>query len=335
MKLLPSDIENIRTDRQPDTAECDSPEVPRHVFDRKSIQAVNGAIAAERPLLVRGEPGVGKTQLARAVAAALECPLVPYTVNNRTEASDLLWTLDAIRRLSEAQLCAASQGIADAEEIRIRMNERRFVRPGPLWWGFNWETAQAQLQFSTADVRTSGDSAPSDDAQTDISAGQPDDGGDPKNGVVVLIDEIDKADSDIPNGLLEAFGSRQFSPVACDRVTLSGHMPLVIITTNQERVLPDAFLRRCLVLHMKPYTKSQLVERGVARFGEGHRDLVQSAATQLIRDREDSPPPRPGLAEYLDLIRAVLKLACEQQRDPIDIMHELEEFILRKHSGGA
>lgn len=324
LKLLPRKLETVRVDRQADNPKADakSIEIIRHVFDKNSIAAVNGALAAGRPLLVRGEPGVGKTQLAAAVAAKLERPLVAHTVNSRTESTDLLWKFDAVRRLAEAQLCAALGKTADEAASRVRLHESKFVTPGPLWWGFNWAGALAHLKTST-------NATPEEAAKS-----TPDSGGQPKNGVVVLIDEIDKADTDVPNGLLEALGARQFTPLGCPQVQAKGVMPLIVITTNEERVLPDAFVRRCLVLHMQPPHRADLIARGVAHFGDDHQTVLESAAEQLLADREQSTPPRPGLAEYLDLVRAVLTLAKEQKRDEDELITELGEFTLQKQSGG-
>jgi MoxR-like ATPase len=144
LKFLPRDLQCVRIDRQPDAAAGSAAgEVIRHVFDIKRIAAVNGALAAGRPLLVRGEPGVGKTQLAAAVAAQLQRPLVSFTVNSRTESTDLLWRFDAVRRLAEAQICGVRQ--LTEVEARDRLAEWKFVEPGPLWWGFDWHGAASHL----------------------------------------------------------------------------------------------------------------------------------------------------------------------------------------------
>ncbi len=332
--LLPRDLAEVRIDRQQDSeADASRLEITRHVFDRDSIAAVNGALAAERPLLVRGEPGVGKTQLAAAVAARLDRPLVSYTVNARTESTDLLWKFDAVRRLADAQLCAATSGKLDEQRVNQRLRERRFVAPGPLWWGFDWTGAVKHLKSYRQEIDAGHDGKHSSESQIVL----PDTGGNHGDGVVVLIDEIDKADTDVPNGLLEALGSRRFTPLDCDEVRASpAKMPLVVITTNEERVLPDAFIRRCLVLHIKAPTEDQLVTRGVAHFGDGKReDVLEPVAKMLIADREDAVPPRPGLAEYLDLVRAVLNLEKTQNRTAKDLINELREFTLRKQSGGT
>ena len=290
-----------------------------HLFDEASIAAINAALAARRPLLVRGEPGVGKTQLAMAAARQLGRPLDAMTVDSRTESRDLLWQFDAVRRLAQAQLCGILKDTAVAEQL---LREPRFVTPGPLWWGFDWDDANRHGKDELE--------APPRVAPV---------GTDPSNGRVVLIDEIDKADSDVPNGLLEALGARRFTPPGCPTVVAKGPPPLVIITTNEERVLPDAFVRRCLVLHLALPTErnelvQRLVERGIAHFGAARASLLKTAAEQLAVDREKSLPPRPGQAEYLDLVRAVLELAEAQKCAPESLLESVGRFTLCKQTGG-
>ena len=122
------------------------PGVPEqsHLFDETSVLAIQSALAASRPLLVRGEPGVGKTQLAFAAAVVLERPLVSFVVDARTESSDLKYDFDSVRRLAEAQLCGASG--TNADEARELLKLERFITPGALWWGFNWKSAAGHCE---------------------------------------------------------------------------------------------------------------------------------------------------------------------------------------------
>ena len=299
-----------------------------HVFDQKSIDAVNAALGAGRPLLVRGEPGTGKSQLARAAAKELGRVFVSYVVDSRTESRDLLWQFDAVSRLAEAQLCGALQ--EDADKARSRLEVAHFVTPGPLWWGFDWAEALAQAGRA---------------GQTDPQKASLNDGGHPDKGGVVLIDEIDKAESDVPNGLLEALGAGRFVPMGrTDPVCAYEPVPLVVITTNEERRLPDAFVRRCLVLRLAlPKSRTglidQLVERGRAHFGQNgdeEIDFLKTAAGLLADDREVARRqrlPLPGQAEYLDLVRAVLKLARGNETRRDEILKTVSEFTLKKHVG--
>ena len=322
------------------SATGDMPEAV-HQFEPRQVRAVNAALAARRPLLVRGEPGIGKSQLARAAAAALGRAFVSYTVDARTESRDLLWHFDAVARLAEAQLIGALRAVprsepaknpkpkASAKEpaeppgIRDQLSIERFLHPHALWWAFDWEDALAQAN------------------QVGVpSPPQPDDG-DPVNGCLILIDEIDKAESDVPNGLLEALGAGRFNPQGrTEPVTAKGIAPLVVITTNEERALPDAFVRRCLVLHLRlPSDRvrlaERLIERGRAHFGSRiSAEVLQRAADLLITDRETAREnhwlPLPGQAEYLDLVRAVTtreRTAKAQE----SLLEAVAEFVLKKH----
>ncbi len=138
--------------------ECGAVPEQWHVFDRESAQAIRAALASRRPLLVRGEPGVGKTQLAAAAAYVLKRPLVARVVDSRTESRDLLWTFDAVMRLADAQTASAflpamrtfrsESGEPSAEQLSFTKQDLRklldvadYVRPGPLWWAFDWDSA--------------------------------------------------------------------------------------------------------------------------------------------------------------------------------------------------
>jgi MoxR-like ATPase len=189
---------------------------PVHVFDEATVQAVDAALAAQRPLLVRGEPGIGKTQLARAVAKDLGRAYVQHVVDVRTESRDLMWRFDAVERLAEAQLRGA---LGDkTEAVRKRLSVENYLHPGPLWWAFDWQDAQVQAE------------------KVGVQVPEQPDGGNPDNGCLVLVDEIDKAETDVPNGLLEALGAGTFTPEGRHApIEAKGIAPLVIITTNEER----------------------------------------------------------------------------------------------------
>jgi MoxR-like ATPase len=118
-----------------------------HIMDDAEDWAIQSSLAANRPLLVRGEPGIGKTQLAHAAAVDLNRPLVSLTVDSNTESRELMWTFDAVQRLAEAQV--VSNFIKNEQELEERIHVRNFIRPGPLWWAYDWESAEKQL--STGD----------------------------------------------------------------------------------------------------------------------------------------------------------------------------------------
>lgn len=152
---------------------------------------------------------------------------------------------------------------------------------------------------------------------------------------MVLIDEIDKAEIDVPNGLLEALGEGSFHPEGLDAPVRAGPMPpFVVITSNRERGLPDAFVRRCVVMRMElpendDELRKLLVKRGRARSGLPEEVLGQ-AADLLIKDRKaSSKAPHPGQAEYLDLLRAVEEQLTEG-RTAEQLLEQVEPYLLRK-----
>jgi MoxR-like ATPase len=298
-----------------------------HVFSQHEIDAIDAALAARRPLLVRGEPGIGKSQLARAAAVDLGRAYVQHVVDSRTESRDLLWHFDAVARLADAQLKGAlreakSRRRSDShQELAVE----NYLHPRALWWAFDWERARKQA----------------------IKARRPDEppqlpGCNPRNGCVVLIDEIDKAETDVPNGLLEALGAGRFTPQGLtEPVMATGEPPLVIITTNEERALPDAFIRRCLVLHLRLPDRDDelidhLVKRAEAHFDGAAPDLLRKAAELLVQDRRKAEQerwlPLPGQAEYLDLVRVVLDLGSDPKQQQ-DLLAQVSRYALKKHPG--
>jgi MoxR-like ATPase len=291
-----------------------------HVFDDKSANAVRMAIAAERPLLVRGEPGVGKSQLARAAAHVLGRLFVSEVVHARSEPQDLQWRFDAVARLGEAQaLSAAGAGV----DVQAALDPSRFLSPGVLWWTFDWESARRQHARCRHPER-----AP------EVPAGWTAD-----KGAVLLIDEIDKAEADLPNGLLETLGNGAFTvPYRNQPVRHAiGPPPLVVITTNEERELPGAFVRRCLVLHLAlPAEEKEciafLMQRGAQHFPGIAESVRKRAADQLWRDRQDARRlglTPPGQAEYLDILRALPRMAAREP-DQLGLLEEIAEFALKK-----
>lgn len=292
----------------------------RHLFEPRDVHAINAALAAGRPLLVRGEPGVGKSQLARAAAKGLDRWYVSKVIDARTEAQDLLWDFDAVRRLANAQALRAEM-LVEGETVRQHLDELNYVRPGPLWWGFDWNGALKQAARAGTSPPAGTLTEPAD------------------RGAVVLLDEIDKADSSVPNGLLECLGNRRFAGPAGTEVRCGAVPPLVVVTTNEERSLPDAFLRRCLVLQLSLPTGSDLTDwlhkRGRAHFDEEEiaEEVLQRAAEMLVEDRAAAQRrglSPPGGAEYLDLLRALFHLGRDTAHR-IELLDEIRDFTLRKH----
>lgn len=292
----------------------------RHRFDSVQINALRAAEAAGRPLLVRGDPGTGKSQLAHAAAVASRRMLISVVVDARSESSDLQWRFDVVARLGDAHL-AAVPGSDSPKDLQ----PARYVEPGPLWWAYDWNGAAEQMKASRA-----GGVAP-DLPREDWS---------PRDGTVLLIDEIDKAEADLPNGLLEALGNGRFTVTPLGKVVKRGEgipAPLVIVTTNDERELPAAFLRRCLVLTLSLPVNEQelsryLVERGELHFPRlhaSHETILLSAARMLIDDRKAAHANgvyEPGLAEYLDLLRVLERIGG----DPSRHLEHLRAFVFSK-----
>jgi MoxR-like ATPase len=284
--------------------------LPRHMFDIDSVLAVNTALDCGRPLLVRGEPGTGKSQLARAAAVELGRVFLSRVVDARTEAHELLWEYDALARLADAQAAGTNNRLA------ADLDRLNYTRPGPLWWALNWTTAKRQ-----AERCRSGEPKALDE--------------DSSRGVVLLIDEIDKADMAVPNALLECLGHGCFRlPGLPDAIALEGPAPLVVLTTNTDRVLPDAFMRRCVVLPMRvpqgDELKKWLVERGAIHF-ELPQKILEEAAMLVVNERNrvaSGAVCPPGLAEYIDLLTAAM------HGDPDGIsgrLDRIKDFVLRKN----
>lgn len=297
----------VKVENAPDSNPC------WHVFANDDILAVNAALVTGRPLLLKGEPGTGKSQLAYAAAAQLDRVVVSHVISANTQLEDLLWRVDVVGRLSEAQVL--QQG-GDTAVIALD----KFIRPGPLWRAFDPASAAA----------LSGD-------ETEVAQAKQDAG----RGCVLLLDEIDKADGRLPNGLLESLGNRCFQMEATTkRVIKQGEVaPLIIVTTNGDRQLPAPFLRRCLVHTLsypdddKPEEFAQWFKQRAAphweAMGETAEDeALQTAVDLILQDRCNGRVIKPGFAEYLDLLRAYSGLRQHDDRD--GLLKELSSFVVDK-----
>ncbi len=288
-----------------------------HLFTPDEVLAVDTALGAERPLLVLGEPGSGKTQLGAAVAAALGCPFAPYTVDARTEPGDLLYRIDYVSRLAKAQVIRE----IPTGERDTALDEEGFLIPGPLWWALDFEGARGFDRGMKPER--------SDCFRPDMP-------------VVVLIDEIDKAEPDVPNSLLEVLGEERFRAPSrmVEREPERQVAPLVIIASNDERDLPDAFLRRCvvMVISFEEGDSDFLPDRGKLHFPELHPDVVAAAALDLLEDRRHIVDgPRPGLAEYLDMLRVLARSpepandsVAKRRERQLDLLKQVRRFTFQK-----
>lgn len=308
-----------------------------HVFEPDSVWAINAALASKRPLLIRGEPGTGKSQLARAAAAALGRVPLSFVVNARSESRDLQYHYDALARLAEAQTASlTSSGKKDQKETLEALHPRHFLEPGVLWWAFNW--ADAETQHRTCHAKGLAPQIPQL-ARLNNQINVP---VEVKNGVVVLIDEIDKADADVPNGLLETLGNGGFSvPYVNREVNARKPFPLVILTTNGDRELPPAFLRRCLILKMAfPTDETAFVETLSERGKKRYHNRLPSAfygsiAEMLWQDRQEvlqRQATGPGQAEYFDMLEALEELRGHGSWDLDEALKELRQFVFQKHA---
>lgn len=247
-------------------------------------------------------------------------------------------------RLGQAQVLACP-GASSQGELNL-LDEKRFVQPGPLWWVFDWAGASRQWRRSAVKgARPEWKGFEEDGASqgTQTQSGKaPDSASDKRpEGVVLLIDEIDKADTDVPNALLECLGQGWFAVPYFDkpvRAALEGEPPLIVITTNEEKELPAAFVRRCVVLGLGLPADEKLaeflVERGRAHFGGLAADgVLAEAALQLVKERQQVDRDalfRPGQAEYLDIVRAVVELAGKDDTAQRAELAKVSGFCLRK-----
>lgn len=263
------------------------------------------AMAVGRPLLLFGPSGCGKSSLAPNLALLLRRKFYEFVVNSRSEAKDLFYRFDAIRRLGEAQLGSAglAEGSADWRSAHA------FVEPGPLWWVYNPLSATNRgAPGRTGSLRPAKDPGVWPDERDVSGATTP--------AAVLLLDEIDKADPDFPNNLLVPLGSRQFLVEETgDLIELGeGQAPLVIITSNRERELPAAFIRRCVVLEINSLGNKELVELAQSTFRDSSEEFKATLAriAETLRSLRGYEQVSP--AEYLDTVKAIQVLGAEESQ---------------------
>ncbi|MFN3720387.1 MAG: AAA family ATPase [Rhizobium rhizophilum] len=247
-----------------------------YVADKDLMVAVNAAIRLERPLLVKGEPGTGKTELARQVAVALGLDMLEWNVKSTTKAQQGLYEYDAVSRLRDSQL-----GDARVNDVK------NYIRKGKLWQAF---VAQQKC--------------------------------------VLLIDEIDKADIEFPNDLLQELDRMEFHVYETGETVSARVRPIVIITSNNEKELPDAFLRRCF-FHYIRFPDAETLERIIEVHYPGiKKTLLRNALTQFYEIRETPGlKKKPSTSEALDWIR----LLVAEDVDPADLRGEVKNTLPKLH----
>jgi MoxR-like ATPase len=243
-----------------------------YVATEDLMVAVNAAIRLERPLLVKGEPGTGKTELAKQVSSALGLQLIEWHIKSTTRAQQGLYEYDAVSRLRDSQL-----GDERVQDVK------NYIKPGKLWEAFA-----------------------SDDR------------------LVLLIDEIDKADIEFPNDLLQELDRMEFHVYETGETIKAKQRPIVIITSNNEKELPDAFLRRCF-FHFIAFPDTGTMMRIIdVHFPDIKKELVRTALTQFYEVRETPGlKKKPSTSEVLDW----LKLLMADDVDPATLRADPKSAI--------
>ena len=264
----------------------------KYIVSPELRDVVNVAIALQRPLVVKGEPGTGKTLLAHNIARALDKKLLVWNVKSSTKAKDGLYVYDTVQRLNDARF-----GEGDVSDVK------RYIRMGSLGQSF---VAEEQ--------------------------------------VVLLIDEVDKADIEFPNDLLNELDEMNFHVIETDERIAAKHRPIVIITSNSEKELPDAFLRRC-VFHYIAFPERELMTEIV---GVHHpdlaRDLLEQALERFYELRQiETLRKKPSTSELIDWLQALVVAGAtpEQLEESLPFLGVLlkketdAEIYMKRNMAGA
>ena len=233
--------------------------------------AVNASISLEKPLLVKGEPGTGKTELARQIAESLGLEIIEWNIKSTTKAQQGLYEYDAISRLRDSQL---NKNVTDIS---------KYIKKGKIWNAFESEKK-----------------------------------------TVLLIDEIDKADIEFPNDLLQELDKMEFYVYEIDKLVRSNNRPIVIITSNNEKELPEAFLRRCFFHYIKFPDMNTLKKIVRVHFPDIKKSLLDIALKNFFQIREvPGLKKKPSTSEALDWI----KLLLVEDLDATDLKKEGNKLL--------
>jgi MoxR-like ATPase len=281
----PPGIRRTQTMKQQETFKGSS----KYVASQELTEAVNVSMALQKPLLIKGEPGTGKTMLAEAIAESLDKPLIIWSIKSTTKAQDGLYVYDTVQRLYDSQF--GEGNVADV---------RQYIKLGKLGEAF---TSERQ--------------------------------------VVLLIDEIDKADLEFPNDLLWELDRMEFYIHETRETITTKTRPIVIITSNAEKELPDAFLRRCIFHYIAFPDEEKMREIVRVHFGDIDKKLLDAAMKTFYEIRAmDDLSKKPSTSELLDWLQALMISGVDVRRigeeipyvgvllkknEDIDIMYEIKE----------
>ncbi len=248
-----------------------------YIATQDLMVSVNAAISLEKPLIIKGEPGTGKTLLASEIAKVLKKKLISWHIKSTTNAQQGLYEYDAVTRLRDSQL--GMQGVDDISN---------YIKPGKLWESF-----------------------------------------DSKDQVVLLIDEIDKADIEFPNDLLLELDQMEFYCYELQKTIKAKKRPIVVITSNNEKELPDAFLRRCFFHYITFPDRDTMKEIIDVHYPDLENRLMQSAMRIFYEVRElGGIKKKPSTSELLDWLKLlIIGRITSDELDEIDIERELPPYV--------